>query len=94
MNESQLQKKCIDYAKSQGWLAFKWASPAHRGVPDVIFMKGGRLIIVEFKSPTGKGGLSPLQKKTITDIKEVGGFPVFVVDNAIYFEGIIKRTLK
>jgi len=47
MNEAQLQKKCIGYARKQGWLAFKWSAPAHRGVPDCLFFKQGRLVIVE-----------------------------------------------
>jgi hypothetical protein len=93
MKEAALQRKCIAYAKSQGWLGFKWASPAHRGVPDCLFFKSGSLVIVEFKSPSGKGRLSPLQEKTITDLKDKG-FPVFVVNSFEYFEAILDGKLR
>lgn len=64
MNEAGLQKKCCEKARRQGWLAYKWSSPAHRGVPDCIFIKDGVVVFVEFKNPNGKGVLSPLQKLT------------------------------
>lgn len=51
MKESTLQQVCIRIAKRNGWRAFKWVSPGHRGVPDYIFLKGPplRMIFVEFK---------------------------------------------
>lgn len=52
--ESSIERKVCERAKGRGWLVFKWASPNHRGVPDRIFVKGGRVVFVEFKAP-GRG---------------------------------------
>ena len=93
MNESQLQKKCISYAKKHGWLAFKWSAPAHRGVPDCLFFKQGRLVIVEFKSPQGTGRLSPLQQQTIGELQDTG-FEVQVVKDEHYFKAILNGSLR
>jgi hypothetical protein len=93
MNEATLQKKCIKHAKQHGWLAFKWASPAHRGVPDCLFFRDGRLVIIEFKSPAGTGRLSPLQVKTIGDL-EATGFDVNVVNDFDYFCAILMGNVK
>jgi len=93
MNEAALQRKCITYAKREGWLGFKWASPAHRGTPDCLFFKDGSLVITEFKSPSGKGRLSPLQRKTIDDLASQS-FAVFVVDNFEDFKAILTRKLR
>lgn len=78
MNESTFQKKCITHAKAHGWLAYKFSSPAHRGVPDVIFIRNGEVIFIEFKHPNGKGKISPLQAHTIKEMKEESA-DVFVI---------------
>lgn len=50
MNESRIERKVCHYAKSKGWLVFKFLSPSNRGVPDRIFIRKGKVIFVEFKS--------------------------------------------
>lgn len=88
MTEAQFQAKCIKRAKEAGFLAYKFASPAHRGVPDVIFIKDGRVVFVEFKHPNGKGRLSTLQRSTI-DKMEAHGAVVYVIDNFEEFEMLV-----
>jgi hypothetical protein len=88
MTERALQNKCIRKAKALGWLAYKFASPANRGVPDVIFIYDGRVVFIEFKNPDGKGRLSALQKHTINLMRN-NGAQVFVVDSEDHFNAII-----
>ena len=60
MRESQIEGAACTYAKSKGWLAYKFTSPGRSGVPDRIMISDtGQMLMIEFKTPTGK--LSPLQ---------------------------------
>ena len=63
--EKKIEKKVCDYAKSKGFLVFKFKGV--RGVPDRIFMKSGTVFFIEFKTQNGR--LSPLQHKVIRDLK-------------------------
>ena len=53
--ESQIEKKACDYAKSLGFLVFKFTSPGQRGVPDRCFISpAGAVLFLEFKTPGQK----------------------------------------
>ena len=89
MSEKTLEKKCKDYAKSLGWLAYKFKSPSHRGLPDDLFInKVGSTVYVEFKNPNGKGVLSPLQAKTHTKMRG-NNAPVYVCKDFEHFKRIL-----
>ena len=61
MLEKDIEKKVCEYARSKGVLAYKFTSPAHRGVADrVVCLPGGAVWFVELKAEGGR--LSPLQK--------------------------------
>ncbi len=62
-SEAQIERKVCSFAKVSGWLVFKWVSPNNRGVPDRIFIKDGRLVMVEFKALGKKP--TPLQKRVL-----------------------------
>ena len=73
-SEKTLQAFVKKECKAAGVLCYKFSSPSHRGVPDLILIgKQGRVIFVELKSPTGKGRLSPLQEHTIREIRNQKG---------------------
>ena len=78
MKESTIEKVVSNYAKSKGWLSFKFVSPSNRGVPDRIFLKRGKIIFIEFKA-TGKK-LTKLQKFKIDQIRDGGFFLVCIID--------------
>ena len=46
MRERDIEKKVTDYAKKQGWLSCKWVSPAQRFVPDRLYFKDGKVIMI------------------------------------------------
>jgi len=78
MRESVIEKKVSDYAKLLGWLSYKFTSPSNRGVPDHIYFREGRTILIEFKAP---GKLpTKLQQKHIQRLQDQL-IHVYVVDD-------------
>jgi len=64
--EGELQRWFVSALQDKGYLVYKFASPAKRGVPDLcIIATCGTVFFVEMKSPNGGGILSPLQKVQI-----------------------------
>ncbi len=86
MLEKQIEKKVCDYAKSKGWLSYKFVSPANRGVPDRIFMSQHKMFFIEFKAAGKKA--TKLQDAIISDIN-AAGFQVYVVDSVKVGKGVI-----
>ena len=70
MLERDIEGKVVDIAKKNGWLSFKFVSPAQRGVPDRIFMKSGRIVFIEFKAPGKKP--TPLQDHIMRKMVDAG----------------------
>jgi len=73
ISESQLEAKIVAYAKSRGCLAYKFSSPARRGVPDrIVVAPGGRILFLEVK----REGQRPtaLQEREIRLLREQGCF--------------------
>lgn len=57
-------------AKARGWIAYKFTSPGHAGVPDRIVVGNGKVYFVELKAANGR--LSGLQKACIAKLNELG----------------------
>ena len=87
MIESFIEKKVCAYAKSLGWLHYKFKSMSNKAVPDRIFIKGGVVLFVEFKAQ-GKRP-SKLQLKVHEQFREQG-MNVCVIDDV----DILKRKRK
>ena len=61
MKESTIEKHLVTQVKALGGMAYKFTSPAHRGVADrVVCLPDGQTWFVELKAPGGR--LSELQK--------------------------------
>lgn len=88
MRESKLEKKVCDYAKSKGWLVYKFMSPMNKGVPDRIFIKSGIVVFIEFKAP-GKT-LTKLQSYIAKQLR-LQKSNVYVVDNFIFGKDIVDK---
>jgi len=78
VREATIEKKVTDFAKSKGWISFKWVSPSQKGVPDRIYFRRGEIMLVEFKAP-GKHP-TKLQNHIHKKLKDVG-FEVHVIDD-------------
>lgn len=78
----------VKRVKALGGQALKWVSPGMSGVPDrIVFLPGGRIILVEVKAPGKK--LRPLQLY-VKEQLEALGVDFRVVDskeavNALFF---------
>lgn len=57
--EAKIERYLLDQVKKHNGHAFKWSSPANRGVPDRIVFINGQIWFIELKSETGKS--SPMQ---------------------------------
>lgn len=71
LSEKEIEKKSVKWARSVGWFSRKYSSPGQKGVQDRIFVKGGRVVFVEYK----KVGNVPtdLQCDDAQVLKEHGG---------------------
>lgn len=79
--EREVERPAVEYAKKRGWFACKFVSPGLNGVPDRLFIRGGRHVFVEFKRPGEKP--TEQQLKRHREMREAGA-EVYVVDDLIY----------
>jgi len=78
MRESHVEKAVVAFAVLQGWLSYKWKSANTAGLPDRLFFKNGRVIMIEFKAP----GKLPRKKQLLVHARlKKQGFEVYVIDN-------------
>lgn len=74
MNESEIQKQCIEYLNWNRWYVihnYKNKRPRVKGISDITIIKDGRTIWCEFKSETGKQ--RPEQIDFMNNIRAFGG---------------------
>lgn len=71
MLERQIEAYLVKRVKELGGIAYKFVSPAHRGVSDrIVVLPGGGVVFVELKTETG--ALSPLQEQFAKDMTRLG----------------------
>ena len=77
--EATIEKAIFDYARTNGWLSWKFVSPGRKGVPDRLFLSPeGIHVFIEIKAPGKKP--TPLQLREIRLINERKGH-AFWCDN-------------
>ena len=70
MLEKQIESHLVKKVKEIGGVAYKFVSPANRGVADrIVCLPDGGVVFVELKSATGK--LSPLQEEFAKDMQRL-----------------------
>lgn len=72
MSEKELLQAVKSFAAVLGWLCYHtlWAQGSSPGFPDLTMIRGGRVIFVELKSPTGK--LTVHQARWLLGLAEAG----------------------
>jgi hypothetical protein len=91
MLEKEIERRVCRYAKSLGFLDYKFSSPAHAGVPDRMFIAPHRrLFFIEFKAP-GKRPTA-IQEREHTKLRNAG-FNVWVIDDVASGEAVIRIEL-
>jgi len=88
--EKSLQNYLFHVAHNHGILVRKMAAVGHTGFPDVLLAWNGRVVLVELKSPTGRGRLSKKQENEISRLK-AAGINVYVVDNKEGVDNVIRQ---
>ena len=69
--EKQIEAYLVRRVRELGGVAYKFTSPAHRGVADrIVCMPDGSTWFVELKAPNGR--LSPLQKHFASEMARLG----------------------
>lgn len=75
LTENEWLRRVIDTAKIHGWMVghhraaptgrggYRTPVQGHRGVPDLLLAKGGRVLVAELK--TDKGRMGPMQPEWI-----------------------------
>lgn len=86
--ERDIQKKCVAYARKNGWWARKFVAQGRRSVPDYIFAKYGVPVFVEFKAPGGKA--TELQEEEHKAMRAVS-LLVYVMDDVERFKTMLDR---
>lgn len=91
MLERDIEKKVKEYARSKGWLAYKFTSPGHAFVPDGLFISPcGVVIFIEFKQLGKKATAGQLREHERLMLQ---GVAVFVVDSVELGKEIIDANL-
>lgn len=71
MLEKQIEAYLVKRVKALGGVAYKFTSPAHRGVADrIVCLPGGVVWFVELKAAGGR--LSPLQQVFADEMARLG----------------------
>lgn len=77
--EKDIETQVCKYAKSHGWLVYKFSSPNNRGVPDRIFITPkGSTVFVEFKR---KGKMPTKLQEHVHETLKNQGCAVWVIDD-------------
>ena len=78
MAESPIELTVCKWAEDRGWFVRKIAYVGRRNAADRLFIKGGRVVFVEFKAP-GKDP-RPGQEREIKRLRDAGA-EVHVIDD-------------
>lgn len=90
MLEKTIEQKVCDYAKSKGFLVYKFASPNRATVPDRMFVHpSGYVFFIEFKREGAKP--TPAQEREHARLRG-HNVNVAVVDNVEYGKFLIDQT--
>ena len=87
MRERDIEAALVSRVKGLGGIAYKWVSPAHRGVPDrLVLLPGGVVCAVEVKAK-GKHPTT-LQARTLRTLDALG-LQTAVVDSIEAVAGLL-----
>lgn len=103
MTEAQLQQAVIELARVLGWrvahfrpaqTARGWRTPVEadgKGFPDLVMVRGERLVFVELKSERGR---TSDDQQAWLDAFFAAGHEVYVWDPSWWSKGLIEQALR
>lgn len=78
MTETAIKYHCTKWLERKGWIAFRLRTPDGSGWPDNFYIRRGKVLFIEYKTP--QGTLSDIQRLRINQIQDQG-FEVLVIDS-------------
>lgn len=86
--ESSIESDFRKAIEQMGGLCLKFISPGHAGVPDrIVFLPGGKLILVELKTTTGRPSAQQLKmQRTLQSL----GFKSYIVYGADEVQALLE----
>ena len=91
--ESTVEDMCIAWAEENGWISRFMSYRGRRGCRDVDFYGFGRVVMVEFKRPGRKDGLSENQSRERQRLSDAG-LTVHVIDSLADFKKLLSELSK
>ena len=91
-NEIDLELRIVSEATKLGWLSYKLEFVGQRGAPDRMFIRGNRVVFIEFKNPNGRGRVSVNQERILNEIRRHGA-EAYVVDDIEYAREILRLNV-
>jgi len=74
--EAKIEQAIRRYAERRGVLCYKFSSPAHRGVPDRMFVANGKVLFLEIKAPGNRP--TKLQSRELQKLTDAGVMATWV----------------
>lgn len=91
MKESEIEKKVCEYAEKVGFLQFKFSSQFHKGLPDRIFMRSGKVFFIEFKAKNKK---PTLLQSHVHKLFKNQNLDVYVIDDVDIGKNLLNNLIK
>ena len=88
MSEAAIQKKILNWLKSEGFWAVKIVQCNRNGCPDILVSIDGCFVGIEVKNTGKKTNVSVLQRYQINEINNTGGL-AFVTDSLAHCQSKI-----
>ncbi|MES3001351.1 MAG: VRR-NUC domain-containing protein [Pseudomonadota bacterium] len=79
--EKPVEKTGTAYAQSKGWLVYKFVSPGNAGVPDRVYFREGKCVLVEWKRPSKNPKAKKRQEMQHNRLRRAG-MAVYLLDDA------------
>jgi Holliday junction resolvase len=84
--EKNIQSSIRDHLRQNGWLVIKLVVTSMFGVPDLLCIKGGKVVFIEVKQP----GKKPTALQVATHIKLTGhGVQVLIATSVNDIRGML-----
>lgn len=87
--ELELEKKCVHFARENGYVSMKIEKNGHKGVPDRLFIGKNRIYFIEFKK--SGGGVVSKQQVFWNNLLKSNKIESYFCDNFDEFKAILNH---
>lgn len=87
--ELELEKKCVHFARENGYVSMKIEKNGHKGIPDRLFIGKNRIYFIEFKK--SGGGVVSKQQVFWNNLLKSNKIESYFCDNFDEFKAILNH---